>query len=59
MDATRLHLRRVYIKRQQNNITERVACCPAYALCTEVERMPGTSQMVRWWDQDAVNKPEE
>ena len=59
MEDTGIHPVGVYIKRRQTNISERVACRPVYALCTEAERMPGTSRMVRWWDQDAVNKPEE
>ena len=48
-----------YIRGQQATIAERVACLPIYELCTEAERIPGTNQMVRWWDQDSVNEPEE
>ena len=59
MDSAGLHPIGVYINSQQTTIAERVACRPVYALCTEVERMLGTSQMVRWWDQDTVNDPEE
>ena len=59
MEATGLHSIRVYINRRQITISERVACLPVYALCTEAERMPGMSRLVRWWDQDAVNEPEE
>ena len=58
MDSAGLHPVRVYIKRRQTAIEERVACRPVYALCTEVDRMSGTSWMVHWWDQDTVNKPE-
>ena len=59
MDATGLHPIRVYIKRRQTNIAEMVALHPVYSLCTNTERMTGTSRMVRWWDQDTVNEPEE
>ena len=59
MDAAGLYLIGLYIKRQQTNIAERLACHPVYALCTEAEWIPGTNQMVRWCDQDAVNEPEE
>ena len=45
----------VYIKRRQTTIAESVAFHPIYALCTEAERMMGTSRLVQWWDQDAVN----
>ena len=50
---------RVYIKRRHTTIAERVYCRPIYALCTESERMTGTKRMVLWWDQDAINYPEE
>ena len=59
MDATGVHPIGVYIKRRNTTISERAACCPIYALCTEAERMPGTNRMARWWDQNAVNEPEE
>ena len=59
MDAMGLHPIKVYIKRRQKTIVERVACSPVYALCKEGERMPGMTRMVLWWDQDAVNEPEE
>ena len=49
---------RLYIKRRQTAIAEKVVCWPVYALCTEAERMPGTRWIVHWWDQDTVNKPE-
>ena len=32
---------------------------PIYDTCTEVEQIMRTSWMVQWWDQDAVNEPEE
>ena len=49
----------VYIKKRQTTILERVACRPVSALCTDVERMPGTIRLVQWWDQNAVNEVEE
>ena len=35
------------------------ACGPIYDICMEEDRMPGTSRMLLWWDQGAVNEPEE
>ena len=54
-----LHPIRLYIKRGQTKISERVAFRPVYELCTEAEQIPGMSRMVLWWDQDAVNEMEE
>ena len=54
-----LHTFGVYTRRRKETIAERVSCLPIYELYKEVERMPGTSRLVRWWDQDAVNEPEE
>ena len=45
-EAAGLHPIGVYIKRQKRTISERVAFCPVYALCTEVEQMQGTSRLV-------------
>ena len=59
MEAKRPHSIWVYIRRQQVTIAERVACRTIYELCTEEKRMLGTSRMVQWWDQDAVNEPKE
>ena len=59
MNAAGIHPIRFYIKRRQTDIVERLDFSPVYALCKEVEQMPGTIRMVRWWDQDAVNDPEE
>ena len=59
METVGLHPSGVYIKRRQTNRLERIACRPVYALFTEAERMTGTIRMVLWWDQDAVNDPEE
>ena len=46
MEAVGLQTIGVYIKRQQMNIAERVACRPVYALCTELEQIPVTSRLV-------------
>ena len=59
MDSAVLRPIGVYIKRRQTNIVERGAFWPIYALFVEAETMPGTSRMVRWLDQDAVNEQEE
>ena len=59
MESAGLHTIVDYIRRRQENIAEKVACCPVYKLCVEAERMPGTIRMVRWWYQDVVNEPEE
>ena len=59
MESVGIHPIRLYIKRSQTSIVERVDYRPVYALFIEVERIPGTSQMVLWWDQYAVNDPEE
>ena len=59
MEATGLHPIGEYIRRRQATIAERVYCRPIYEIYTEAERISGTSQMVRWWDQDTVNEPEE
>ena len=48
-----------YIWRSQKIIVAQVACCPIYELCTEADRRPGTSRMMRWWDQDVVQESEE
>ena len=59
MDAAGLHPIREYIRRRHATISEKATCRTIYELCVELERMPGTSRMVRWWDQDVVNEPEE
>ena len=48
-----------YIKRWQATIVEKVACHLIYELCVKAEWMPGMSRMLRWWDQDVVNEPED
>ena len=59
MESTGLHPIGVYIKSRQKTIAVRLAFRPVYALCTEAERIPGTSWLVQWWDQYAVNESEE
>ena len=55
MEAVGIHPIGVYINRWHTTIADRVACRPVYALCTEAERILGTSRLVQWWDQDVVN----
>ena len=59
MKSTGLHPVGVYIRRRKATIAERVACRPIYELCMEAERMPGRSRLMKWCDQDVVNKPED
>ena len=59
MDSIGIHPIGGYIKSRQTTIAKRVAFWTVYSLFTEAERMQGTIWMVRWWDQDAVNDPEE
>ena len=59
METAGLHPIGVYIRRRQVTISERVTCLPIYELFMEVERVPGTIRLVRWWDQDTINEPEE
>ena len=59
MDDAELHPIGVYIKRRHTTIVEGVACRPVYALCVEADWVLQTIRMVRWWDQDMVNEPEE
>ena len=59
MYATGIHPIGVYIKRRQTTISKRLFCHPVYALCTEEENFTGTSRILRWWYQDAVNEPKE
>ena len=54
VEAAGINPIRVYINRRSTNISERVACRPFYALCTEAEQMQGEIQLVKWWYQDAV-----
>ena len=48
-----------YIWIQQATIAEQVACRIIYDMCTEAEKRPGMSQIMRWWDQYVVNESEE
>ena len=59
MEAAGLHPIRDYIRRRQSTIAENVACLPIDEIYSKEEEMPGTSRIVRWWDQDVVNEPEE
>ena len=59
MDASGLHPTGEYIRRRQAIIAEEVACRYIYEICVKAERMPGTIRMVRLWDQDVVNDPEQ
>ena len=59
IESAGIHPIREYIRRRQTNIAEKVDCHSIYELCAEVGQMLGTIQMVRWWDQDVVNEPEE
>ena len=56
MEAAGIHPIGMYIMRRQATIAERVYCRPIYKIFTEAERMPGTSRLVKWWEQDAVNE---
>ena len=59
MEAVGLHPIEVYIRSRHTTIADRVSCRPVYELCAEAEILLGTIQMVFWWDQNAVNVPEE
>ena len=59
MEAVVIHPIRLYIRRRQATIAERVACRPIYELCMEAEQTKGTSRLVRLWYQDVVNEPED
>ena len=59
MEYAILNPMRVYIKRRQMTIAERVAFWPVYAMCMNAESMSETSLMVRWLNKDAVNELEE
>ena len=59
LEAAGLHPIMEYIRRRQANTSKKVSFRPIYELCVEVERRPGTSRRIIWWDQDIVNEPEE
>ena len=42
----------------KGTIAAQVACRPIYELCTGEEWMLGSSQMMRWWDQDMGREEE-
>ena len=56
LEAAGLYPIQEYIRRRQANIAEQVACRPIYELCIETDRRPGTSLLMRWWDQDVVQE---
>ena len=43
---------KLYIQRRKANITEYIVNHPINKLCAEVERMPGTNRLMRWWYQE-------
>ena len=47
-----------YIQRRQVKISEQVACCPIYEMCTGAERMTASSRFMRRWDQDVGREVE-
>ena len=59
MESAGLHPIGEYIRRQQMTIAEKLACHPIYEICVKVERILGTIRMVKCWDQEVVNEPEE
>ena len=59
IDVAGIHTIVEYIRMRQATINEKVACRPIYELCVEADWMPGASRILRWWDQDVVNEPEE
>ena len=48
-----------YIRIRQTTIAEKLVYHSIYEICVEAERITGTSRIVRWWDQDLVNEPDE
>ena len=52
METAGIHHIREYIRRWKATIAKRVACRPIYELYSKADWMVGTTQMVRWWDQD-------
>ena len=41
-----------YIQKQMATIMAHIDCCPIYELCTGADEMPGSSILMKWWDQD-------
>ena len=58
METARLHPIREYIRRRQANIAKKVVCRLIYEMYAVAERIPRTSRVVRWWDQEVVNEPD-
>ena len=56
MESAGLWTIKEYIQIRQENMAEQVACWTIYELCTRVEWMPGSSWMMRRWNQDEVCK---
>ena len=52
LEAAGVWLIKEYIQILQDTIAEEVACQTVYDICTGVERIPGSSWLMRWWDQD-------
>ena len=59
LEAAGLHPIMEYIRRRHATIAGKLICLPIYEFCIETERIPGTSRMMIWWDQDVVNEPEQ
>ena len=59
MESAANHPIREYIRRRKATIAEKVVYRPIDELCAWAERMPVTSWVLNWWDQDVVNEPEE
>ena len=59
LEAVGLYPIQEYIQRQYATMAAQVAFQPIYDLCTNEEQRPGTIQMMKWWDQDAVQESEE
>ena len=59
LEAAVLHPIMEYIRKRQATIAEKVACCPIYELCVEIEWRPGTSWRMILWYQDVVNEHED
>ena len=59
MESTVIHPVGEYTRILQANIAEKLSRQPIYEICIEAERIMGTSRIVRWWDQDLVNEPDE
>ena len=54
LEAEGLYPKQEYIWRRKATIAEQVSFRPIDELCTKAKRMPGKSQMMRWWYHDMV-----